>query len=125
MQTKKLLVIASALLLALAYPLTGGAGSVSDVDGDTVPDVFDNCPNDPNGPNELSNQVDTDGDGFGNACDCDFVPPPGDGAVAGDDIVDLFSNFNTASALHDIDGDGAVSGSDVVACFSRFNMPPG
>jgi len=38
----------------------------TDVDNDGVPDASDNCPNVPNAP-----QVDTDGDGQGDACDPD------------------------------------------------------
>ncbi len=40
---------------------------VADVDGDGVPDEQDNCPTKPN-----TSQVDTDGDGAGDACDIDF-----------------------------------------------------
>ena len=36
---------------------------LADTDGDGVPDVNDNCPNVPN-----SDQADSDGDGFGDAC---------------------------------------------------------
>jgi hypothetical protein len=39
---------------------------VPDQDGDGVPDAVDNCPATPN-----ADQTDTDGDGFGNACDED------------------------------------------------------
>ncbi len=44
-----------------------------DTDGDTIPDYFDNCTYVANGPNNSSNQIDSDGDGFGNACDYDFM----------------------------------------------------
>jgi hypothetical protein len=123
----KFLAIASAVLLVVGFSLTVSAGSIADGDGDTIPDVFDNCVNVPNGPNDAQNQTDTDGDGFGNQCDCDFVdPPPGDGIVLGNDIVELFGAFNsTTSPLHDMDGDGIVLGSDVVICFAQFNGPPG
>jgi hypothetical protein len=122
----KFLAIASAVLLALCLSLVASAGSVVDTDGDLVPDGFDNCTQVPNGPNQDSNQVDTDGDGYGNACDCDFVAPePGNGIVLGDDIVSIFNAFNTNSAVHDITGDGIVLGNDIVACFNAFNQPPG
>jgi len=44
-----------------------------DIDRDGVLDENDNCLLIPNGPNEApNNQIDTDNDGFGNACDCDI-----------------------------------------------------
>ena len=51
--------------------LTGNEVAVppTDTDGDTVPDSIDNCPNTPN-----ADQIDTDGNGIGDACD-DDVPP--------------------------------------------------
>ncbi|MFA6383463.1 MAG: DUF4215 domain-containing protein [Parcubacteria group bacterium] len=42
---------------------------VIDTDGDTIPDSSDNCPNISN-----LNQLDTDADGIGNACDPDSCP---------------------------------------------------
>jgi len=45
-----------------AIPLSGNV--VSDNDNDGVPDADDNCPNTAN-----TNQLDSDGDGIGNACD--------------------------------------------------------
>ncbi|HEB88954.1 MAG TPA: hypothetical protein ENI85_05240 [Deltaproteobacteria bacterium] len=122
----KFVALVSIAMLAFGFSLAANAGSVADNDGDLVPDVFDNCPNTPNGPGQNSNQVDTDADGFGNACDCDFVSPaPGDGFILGDDILAIFANFGTSSALHDLDGDGTVLGTDVLVCFSQFGGPPG
>jgi hypothetical protein len=119
----KFLAIASAVLLVIGFSLAASAGSIADGDGDLIPDVFDNCSADANGPNDALNQTDDDDDGFGTACDCDFTQ---DGIVLGDDIVSLFGAFNsTTSPLHDIDGDGIVLGSDVVICFGQFNGPPG
>ena len=115
-----------ALLITFAatvgFALTALAGSVADVDGDSVPDDFDNCV-------DISNadQRDEDNDGFGTACDCDFVDPrPGDGFVLGNDIADHLSQFNTTPRPeHDITGDGFVLGNDIAFCLSRFNTPPG
>src|ERR1043165_3103026 len=46
-------------------------GGVPDFDGDGIPDATDNCPLDPNGPNDLDNQADFDNDGVGDDCDPD------------------------------------------------------
>jgi hypothetical protein len=121
------LTIASAVLLVLGFSLTVSAGSIADVDLDLIPDVFDNCSVNPNGPNDALNQTDDDNDGFGTACDCDFVEgtPGEDPIVLGNDIADLFFFFNTTSALHDITGDGFVLGDDIAFCFGQFNGPPG
>jgi len=45
---------------------------LEDMDTDLVADTVDNCEARANGPNEDSNQIDTDQDGFGNACDTDY-----------------------------------------------------
>ena len=44
-----------------------------DTDNDTIPDYFDNCTYIANGPAQDSDQIDSDLDGFGNACDYDFM----------------------------------------------------
>jgi hypothetical protein len=118
----KFLALASVALLAFGLSLTAGAGSIDDTDSDLIPDVFDNCSAHANGPASATNQVDTDGDGFGNRCDCDYFQ---DGFILGDDIADLFANFNGTSALHDTNGDGFVLGDDVATCFGFFNSVPG
>lgn len=46
--------------------------SVGDSDGDLIADDVDNCTLRANGPNQLGNQIDTDVDGYGNACDPDY-----------------------------------------------------
>ena len=107
--------------VTLALSITMSAHAV-DTDGDLVDDSIDNCPYVQNGPNDPSNQVDTDNDGFGNRCDCDFTQ---DLQYLGDDVVLLYAAFNTAQELYDIDGDGFVLGSDVIICSNQFGGPPG
>jgi len=84
------------------------AGSVVDSDSDLVPDPFDNCSVLANGPNELSNQVDTDTDGYGNACDADYS---NDGFTTTLDFVTFLMAFTgTAPNLAtDHNGDGATT----------------
>ena len=65
-----------------------------DSDGDGVPDSVDNCPLVPN-----ADQTDTDGDGFGDACDAD---DDGDGVDDGVDNCPLVPNADQT----DTDGDG-------------------
>ncbi|XLS29575.1 reprolysin-like metallopeptidase [Flavobacteriaceae bacterium M23B6Z8] len=65
-----------------------------DADGDGVLDVNDNCPN-----VENTNQLDTDGDGDGNACDDD---DDADGILDQNDNCPLIVNLDQA----DNDGDG-------------------
>ena len=62
----------AALLLMLACPLAQAVPG--DADDDGVPDSQDNCIYIPNGPSAPlnNNQLDTDGDGYGNACDADL-----------------------------------------------------
>jgi hypothetical protein len=50
------------------FNVNPGGGGNPDDDGDGLPNASDNCPNDPN-----PDQLDTDGDSIGDACD----PPPG------------------------------------------------
>lgn len=119
----KFFAIASAMLLALGTASIAGAGAVADGDGDLVPDQFDNCSDEPNGPGESpANQVDVDNDGFGNICDCDFDQS---GLVLGNDIVEALQNFNMNSPLHDLDSSGLVLGNDIVNCLNQFNSAPG
>jgi hypothetical protein len=56
------------------FALAPDAGPIADSDEDGVPDSTDNCTHVANGPenSEFGNQVDSNGDGIGDACDCDF-----------------------------------------------------
>jgi hypothetical protein len=69
----KLKLVLFAGLAVVGFALAANAGSVQDNDlypnpvGDGVPDDFDNCVETQN-----ANQIDTNGDGFGNACDPDL-----------------------------------------------------
>lgn len=119
---KKLFTITGMALLVFGYALTAGAGSVADADGDGVPDSFDNCSLVPNGPGENSNQVDTDQDGFGNACDADYDQ---DGNTLGSDFGLFGVAFGGTDQLYDHDGDGNVLGSDFGIFGTLFGGTPG
>jgi len=61
----------SFLVFTLAQATNAGITEPGDNDG--VPDAIDNCVDVPNGPAQApNNQCDTDGDGYGNACDPDL-----------------------------------------------------
>lgn len=76
-----------------------------DADGDGVPDDSDNCVTFSN-----PNQIDTDGDGIGNACDADFNQ---DCSVNFGDLSEFKSNFMGADPEFDLTGDGFVSFGDL------------
>ena len=99
---------------------------LADADGDGIVDVGDNCIDALN-----VDQRDTDGDGFGNACDAD---------LSNDDVVNLsdFSLFRSAFGSNtsgdsapsisdhaDFNGDGVVNLSDFSIFRSGFGQPPG
>ncbi|MFN7146926.1 MAG: thrombospondin type 3 repeat-containing protein, partial [Myxococcota bacterium] len=87
-----------------------GARTAEDADGDAVPDAADLCPAvfDPVRPMDDGAQSDLDGDGLGDACDPDPVPPDldGDGADNAADNCPYTANADQADA--DIDGHGDV-----------------
>jgi hypothetical protein len=89
-----------------------------DTDGDGVPDDVDNCPTVAN-----ADQADSDGDGFGDACDCA-------GDIDGDadtDVLDfavLLSHYGASGlppfTMGDRDGDGDVDVFDFAAFVGDF-----
>lgn len=99
-----------AMVAVVFAVVQGGAGVAlaADTDGDLVDDAVDNCLLEPNGPNELSNQVDTDMDGYGNACDPDYNQ---DGLVTTGDTGAQYAATLTdgplvgPDLLYDLDGD--------------------
>ncbi|PYT00342.1 MAG: hypothetical protein DMF63_07150 [Acidobacteria bacterium] len=112
------------------YPRIG-AGTVDigsfefllDSDGDGVFDELDNCASTPN-----SNQIDTDGDGFGDACDMDD-----DGDGVGDTVDNCPLTSNPDQADFDRDGIGDTCDSQTGPAsnrdqcrnggWMRFNFP--
>jgi len=109
-------------LFAFGFAMSASAGAVVDNDGDLVPNQFDNCQNFDNGPNDGSNQVDTDIDGYGNACDGDLdntAAGPNAFLVSGTDFNRFVACFGSAVAdcrEADFTGDNLIAGTD----FNRF-----
>ncbi|HHJ38475.1 MAG: hypothetical protein AXA67_12915 [Methylothermaceae bacteria B42] len=102
------------LALSLIY---SSSGIAQDTDGDGIDNQFDNCI-------EIANpdQRDSNGDGFGNACDADL---DNNGFVSFNDLALFKSAFNTSNADADLDGSGFVSFNDLVIFKTLFNKPPG
>lgn len=114
----KLKLILLAGLFAFGYAASATAGSVADVDGDGVPDVFDNCSTIANGMNEPDiNQLDSDMDGFGNICDPDY---DNDGLVTATDFGIFLSAFPSPPVTFNPDVDHDGSGDITAADFGTF-----
>lgn len=115
----KLKLIMLVSLLAFGFAATANAGAVNDSDSDLVPDAFDNCLTDANGPGQQSNQVDTDVDGYGNVCDKDYN---NDGATTTLDFGPFFDAFTgvTPNLETDHNGDGATTTIDFGPFLSSF-----
>ncbi len=118
----KLKLVLLASVFALGFAFSANAGTVNDSDTDLVPDQFDNCLTDANGPNDDSNQIDSDQDGYGNACDTDYNDD-GDTTVA--DFGIFFPAFTgaTPDAQTDHNGDGDTTVADFGVFFADFSDP--
>jgi hypothetical protein len=99
------------------------ATAAVDGDGDTVPDAFDNCAQAAN-----ASQLDTNSDGFGNACDADYDD---DGRVGGSDYLSLGRAFGTTRGDPRYDpeidstGDGAIGGPEYLILGRSWAGGPG
>lgn len=123
----KLVLLVSIFAFGLA--LNANAGAVTDMDTDLVPDAFDNCTELANGPGEGSNQVDSDQDGYGNACDADYrfedVDPggvPDDFLVTTGDFPIFLGAFtgSAPNAATDHNGDGLTTTADFSTFLAQF-----
>jgi hypothetical protein len=97
--------------------LVASTAQGEDVDLDGIPDDQDNCIV----LGGLTFQTDTDGDGFGNACDPDYDQ---DGFVLGSDIEIIYTQFGGYDPVFDHTNDGFILGDDVAFLFSLFNHFP-
>jgi hypothetical protein len=110
-------------------PMTPCPTTAEDLDGDGILNTSDNCLVTPNTEDDLSNQVDTDGDGIGNACDADY-----DNSGIKVNLSD-FSIFKQAEGMSlgdeaynpdvDSDGDDSIGDSDFAIFKSLYNKHPG
>lgn len=119
------------LALVLLFVLSEGvAFAQNDVDADLVPDIFDNCLEIPNGPGEApDNQVDADGDGYGNACDPDFDQS---GFVGLTDFNSFWACFGSAIScggdsvlfsVLDLDSSGVITNFDYARLLTQLGGP--
>ncbi|NND60251.1 MAG: c-type cytochrome, partial [Gammaproteobacteria bacterium] len=90
---------------------------VGDLDGDGLPDDADNCIMVTN-----ADQIDSDGDGFGNACDADLN---NDCAVNFADLTMLKLAFFGTDPNADFNGDGSVNFADLSIMRLAFFAAPG
>jgi Thrombospondin type 3 repeat len=91
-------------------PNTSACAVPTDVDGDGVPDISDNCASVSN-----ADQADVDSDGVGDACDncievANFSQADVDGDGVGDGCDNCIAVANSAQV--DVDGDGVGDGCD-------------
>lgn len=101
----------------LLHGVCSGSVCVLDADSDTVSDYQDNCTLEAN-----TDQLDTDGDNYGNRCDPDFDDNL---SVDFSDLAYLKSMFFTSDADADLNADGQVDFADLAILKSMFFGPPG
>ncbi len=107
--------VVAALALLLAAPLV--QAKVGDADDDGVYDFEDNCINAAN-----PGQQDTNGDGYGNACDPDFN---NDLVVNAADLGYMKQKFFGADPDADLNSDGVVNAADLALLKLLFFKTPG
>lgn len=116
------------LAVVVVALLAAGIAGAQDVDGDLIPDAFDNCQLVPNGVGEApDNQVDADGDGFGNACDSDFDQTGFVGATDYNIFWDCAGSPSTCPGglfpAVDLNSDGFITTADLVRFFGQLGGP--
>ena len=114
----KLIMLVS--LFAFGLALNANAGSLVDTDSDLVPDEFDNCLTLANGPGEGSNQVDSDQDGYGNACDADYDNDALNEVNTIDFGIFLAAFTGGPTTVTDHDGDGSTTTVDFATFLGAF-----
>jgi uncharacterized protein (DUF1800 family) len=105
------------MVLLSVFIMTPCPAFALDSDGDGVNDTLDNCIDAAN-----TNQRDSNGDGFGNACDADLDDS---GFVNFADLSLFKSAFGSNNADADFDDSGFVNFADLSAFKVMFGKPPG
>lgn len=108
-----------AATLLIGFPLASMAGTVADTDNDGVVDPLDNCVA---LANAAPDDCDSDVDGYGNACDCDYN---NDYVCGGPDFGTFSAAFGPGASPADQTCDGIVGGPDFGAFAAGFGGPPG
>ena len=121
--TMKIKLIMLVSLFAFGFAMNANAGAVADGDGDLVPDAFDNCLELANGPDEDSNQVDSDLDGYGNACDADYDNDANLEVSTVDFGIFLTAFTDLTGGVTDHDGDGQTTTTDFGTFLAQFQTP--
>ena len=108
------------------------ATAAVDADADGIANSADNCTNVPNGPLSPdaggASQLDSDNDGYGNACDADLN---NSGLVTAADFALMLSvlnkpaSFSPLAAAADLNGSGTVTAADFAILRAALNKPPG
>ena len=106
-------------LFAFGFAMSASAGAVADADGDLVPDQFDNCNAVANGPNQTTNQVDSDLDGYGNRCDADYDNNIATTAADFGQFLATFGTNNLGETDHD--GNGTITAADFGIFLGKFS----
>lgn len=102
---------------AAAYGLARCPAGGGDSDGDLLLDGCDNCIGAAN-----HDQRDSNGDGYGNACDPDLN---GDGMVDLADFLEFIPLYGTNAPEADFNGNGAVDLADYLVLKGYYGSPPG
>ena len=125
---KNLIVLGCTALLTIGLSFGAFAGAAPDSDADGVPDAYDNCIDDPNGPAAstypgCSGQQDYNGNGFGQPCDQDVNQ---DGAAGLDDVgIVLNALGGGAGEVTDFNCDGGTGLDDLGIMLNAIGEVPG